>query len=170
MTTSGAELTDGWLSLLETILGSSNEVHSFDTNLLSVEPEMFDGIEEANHSILQGDAEPGFARYNLWKQSRAESIARGERKSSVVVAATELQELPGMDEMPIETLTIRTGMTMRSTRNLGKLVHAILQDIDLSGQDDVEIIARAHGRHSRSSSSNRSSISSVQHYMTCARW
>lgn len=149
VTTSGAELTDGWLSPLEATLGSFDEVHSFDTNLLSVEPEMFDGIEEATHAILQGDAEPGFARYNLWKQSRAESIARGERKSSVVVAATELQELPGMDEMPIETLTIRTGMRIRSTRNLGKLVHAVLQDIDLNGKDDVEIIARAHGRRIR---------------------
>ena len=151
VTTSGSELGEGWLSPLEPTLASLDEIHSFDTKLLASDPEMFDGIEAANRAILEGDAEPGLSRYNAWKQSRAESAARGVRRSNVVVAATQLESTAGVDEIPVEILSIETGMTMKSSRNLGKLVHAVLQDMDLTGGHNIGAVARAHGRRLRAS-------------------
>lgn len=152
VTTAGPELERRWLSPLEGALASSEHVHHFDPALLNTASELFDGIDDVTREMLKGDPQPGLARYHEWKQSRRRSVDRGMRKSAIVVAATELDVLPELDEIAVETLSVRSGMTIPSSRRLGKLVHAVLHDIDLSRPQQAEIIARVHGRRLRASS------------------
>lgn len=112
---------------------------------------MFDGIEKATRGILEGDPAPGLDRYNEWKSTRAANIVSGARKSAIITAATGEHAGSDMDEIPVEIVKVRTGMGIRSSRLLGRLVHTILHDIDLAGAQQFEVIARVHGRRLRAS-------------------
>jgi ATP-dependent exoDNAse (exonuclease V) beta subunit len=146
ITTAGAGLGEGWLSPLEPALQSEKDTHWFDTSLLTPEPAMFDGLEKATRSILQGDPGPGLERYEQWRVHRAAVLAAGRSKSISVQAATSAALPEGLEEIPVQVLKIRSGMSGPSNRRLGKLVHAILQDIDFQRRDRLERVADAHAR------------------------
>jgi len=116
----------------------SHSVVWFDPAALALQdpPSQGLGREELLRLNPSGLAE-GLARYREWQDRRERAVHEGSRPRMSVQRITEAGEIAEAARIPVEIVTMKTGIRQTSGRTYGKLLHAVLQ---------TGGAAEAHGR------------------------
>ncbi len=103
-------------------------------------------------AMLKGsdeEAQQGFEEYQRWRARRASLVAAGSTPAQTVILASELRHTPPeCANIPVVRDTVQWEGQRPSSRNFGKLVHAVLQSWN---SDNPERIAEVCGRRWNSS-------------------
>jgi ATP-dependent helicase/nuclease subunit A len=132
---------------LHTPQQGNHEVVWWDPRTLTLAPPANLGLRQ--EEILKGDPDdeesPSLIAYREWKGQRAKSIAAGEEKQFDIFTATEAPEAPA--DITVRFATVDKMGSRSGGRRFGTLVHTILRDIPLEGnQQRIQELANVHGR------------------------
>ncbi len=122
----------------------SHEVVWWDPRTLTLALPANLGLRQ--EEILKGDQNeesPSLIAYREWKGQREKTIAAGEEKQFDIFTATEALESPG--DILVRFATVEKAAGRSAGARFGTLVHTILRDVSLSGED-VDQLATVHGR------------------------
>ena len=123
----------------------SHEVVWWDPRTLTLAPPANLGLRQ--EEILKGDPSdeesPSVIAYRDWKKQREKTILAGEEKQFDIFAATEAAESPA--QVSVQFATVEKAAGRSAGPRFGTLVHTILRDVSLNGED-VEQLAKVHGR------------------------
>ncbi len=118
----------------------THEVVWWDPAVLRLSVPRPQGLRYEN-ILMEGESE-GLVQYLKWKERRAETIARGTRKSRDVFIATESGSAPA-STVVVESLHRRPNRP--AGRPFGILVHDMLRDVAFdAGRPAIEALAASH--------------------------
>jgi hypothetical protein len=112
---------------------------------LNIEGEL--GFERQQETLLAEDGGASMARYRAWSDARAEAIGRGAKPSLDVFLASQAEDGPLGEEIPVEIAMIERPAARTGGRRFGTLVHMILRDVALdSDQASIGKIVALNAR------------------------
>jgi ATP-dependent helicase/nuclease subunit A len=126
----------------------SHEVLWFDPLLISEEPPLAAGL--STHELIAGDPTPTLSIYETWSESGRAAREFGRHKQQVVMTATGATGQFPPSDLRVETVTVGAATQQKFSRQFGKLVHGILQDVDFAASiTDLLPLATAYARSMR---------------------
>ena len=126
----------------------SHQVLWFDPLLISEEPPMAAGL--STHELIAGDPTLTSSLYKKWSESSDAARERGRRRQQIVITATGSSGEYSPSKVRVETVTVGAATRQKFSRQFGRLVRGILQDIDLDAStSDLQTLAAAHARSMR---------------------
>jgi ATP-dependent exoDNAse (exonuclease V) beta subunit len=139
-----ASVSPGWHKPIR----GDHDVLWFDPALISPEPPLSSGVP--THELLAGDPAPTLAAYQSWEGERDAAHSRGRQATHNVIAATGGLARTAPPTVEIEQVAIHPGRHERFTRHFGRLVHQLLQDVDLAApKAQIQTMAHAYARSMR---------------------
>jgi len=103
-------------------------------------------VRDVSPAVVSGRLET----YRAWQEARAVALETAGRPSIVLTTVTEAASagINPPDEIPVSVVTVAPPGDRPGGARFGSLVHALLADAPLGGDDEaaIEALARAHGR------------------------
>ncbi len=126
----------------------SHEVLWFDPLLISEEPALAAGL--STHELIAGDPTQTFSLYKAWSESADAARERGRHQQQIVMTATGTTGQFSPSNLRVETVTIGAATQQKFSRQFGRLVHEILQDVDFAASiTDLQPLTTAYATSMR---------------------